>query len=74
MVFRIIKLHEVGLIDILKDRWMNYRRNNIERSPFKRIDINQVYLIFEMLFIGIVLSLIILSLENLIFFCRKELT
>lgn len=74
MVFRIIKLHEVGLIDILKDRWMKYRRNNIAKSPFKRIDINQVYLIFEILFIGIVLSLIILSLENLIFFCRKELT
>ncbi|XP_068985008.1 glutamate receptor ionotropic, kainate glr-3-like [Bombus flavifrons] len=70
----IIKLHEVGLIDILKDRWMKYRRNNIKRSPFKKIDINQVYLIFEILFIGIVLSLIILSLENIIFFCRKELT
>ncbi|XP_060828637.1 probable glutamate receptor [Bombus pascuorum] len=69
----IIKLREVGLIDILKDRWLHHI-NNIEKTPFKRIDMHQVYLLFKMLFIGIVLSLIILSLENLIFFCRKEFT
>ncbi|XP_017763138.1 PREDICTED: glutamate receptor 3.2-like [Eufriesea mexicana] len=67
----IIKLHEVGLIEALKERWLNYPDEGTRR-PFTRIDLNQVYLIFIILVVGTLLSLVILILENIIFFVRNS--
>ncbi|XP_076231236.1 glutamate receptor ionotropic, kainate glr-3-like [Calliopsis andreniformis] len=62
----ILKLYETGLLDALKDRWFDYRVNRKNGYPTQAIDMQQVYLIFYVLLLGIVLSFIIVCLEKII--------
>jgi len=62
-------------MDALKDRWMNIRMEeykNIEEIQFKMIDLHQVYLIFLILCWGTLISLVILVLENIIYYYEKR--
>ncbi|XP_076681468.1 glutamate receptor ionotropic, kainate glr-3-like [Andrena cerasifolii] len=68
----ILKLHETGLIDVLKDRWLEFRMKSEEKHPFKTVDIQQVYFILCIPCIGAVLSLVILCLEKIVFFCEAK--
>ncbi|GAB1860040.1 Glutamate receptor 1-like [Camponotus japonicus] len=73
--YALIKFNEVGLMDALKDRWMNIRMEeykNIEEIQFKMIDLHQVYLIFLILCWGTLISLVILVLENIIYYYEKR--
>ncbi|XP_072759176.1 uncharacterized protein [Anoplolepis gracilipes] len=62
--YALIKFYEVGIMDALKDRWLEKRVENIEQVQFKMIDLNQVYLIFMLLCWGALISFVILVLEN----------
>ena len=64
-------MSETGLLDGLKDRWLNRKLEESEDPPFESIGISQVYLIFALLFFGCVSSIFILMIENLIFFRSK---
>ncbi|EZA52819.1 hypothetical protein DMN91_002220 [Ooceraea biroi] len=68
----IIKLNEVGLMDCIIDRWLNIRLETTKDTTFKTIDFNQVYLIFLILYCGVLLSLTILVLENIIHYHEKK--
>nr|XP_012224427.1 PREDICTED: uncharacterized protein LOC105673398 [Linepithema humile] len=61
----LIKFNEVGIMDALKDRWLNIRLENKEQNKFKTIDLHQVHLIFLILCCGILISFTILILENI---------
>ncbi|KYM99095.1 putative glutamate receptor [Cyphomyrmex costatus] len=63
--YAIIKFREVGLIDDLKDTWFNIRLEDTDQEIFNPIDVHQVYLIFLILYCGILISFVILILENI---------
>ncbi|XP_076625150.1 glutamate receptor ionotropic, kainate glr-3-like [Colletes latitarsis] len=68
----LLKFHEVGLIDALKDRWFVYKIKYENKIPFKTIDMEQVYLILCIPCIGTAMSLVILLLENIVFYCQNK--
>ncbi|XP_053985413.1 glutamate receptor ionotropic, kainate glr-3-like [Hylaeus volcanicus] len=68
----ILKLHEFGLIDVLKDRWFKHRIKYEQKKTFKTIDMEQVYLILCIPFVGIALSLVVLFFEKAISFCENN--
>lgn len=63
----LIKLHEVGLVDALRDRWYSSQFEIKRSSTFKRIDFAHVYILILILFAGFGLSIFILLIENIIF-------
>ncbi|XP_025073478.1 glutamate receptor 1-like [Pogonomyrmex barbatus] len=67
----IIKLRETGLLNGLKEYWLGSKRTNKEPINFKMIDFHQVYLIFLILCYGILISLVILVLENITYYNTK---
>ncbi|KAL6446371.1 hypothetical protein ACFW04_001153 [Cataglyphis niger] len=66
--YALSKFNEVGLIDALKDRWLDVRLENKQPLQFKIIDLYQVQLIFLILCWGTLISFIILVLENIIYY------
>lgn len=65
---RILKLSEFGIIDGLRDRWLDWKFEDHEDIPFQSIDMSQVHLIFSILILGLMMSMLILLLEYLIYF------
>ncbi|KAK2577946.1 hypothetical protein KPH14_012255 [Odynerus spinipes] len=68
----IIKMHEVGLVDGLRDRWLLTKLENRKRSVFKMIDFNQVYMLFYILTVGLFVSFIVLGIEHIVFFYESK--
>ncbi|XP_023248568.1 uncharacterized protein LOC106638147 [Copidosoma floridanum] len=68
----ILRMYETGLLDGLKDRWLDWKVDENEELPFQSIDVTQTYLIFTILIVGCVLSVIVLMLEFVIFFRSKQ--
>lgn len=68
-----LKIIESGLLDGLKDRWLDWKSQENEEFPFQSIDMSQMYLIFGILFAGSVIAVAILFLEGLTFSCSKLL-
>ncbi|XP_016839123.2 glutamate receptor 2-like [Nasonia vitripennis] len=64
----ILKLSEFGIIDGLRDRWLDWKFDDHEEIPFQSIDMSQVHLIFSILVLGLIMSLLILLLEYLTYF------
>ncbi|KAL0117723.1 hypothetical protein PUN28_008848 [Cardiocondyla obscurior] len=69
----LIKMKEVGLTNSLINYWFNVRLENPQQAVFKTIDMNQVYLIFLILSYGILLSLLILVLENITYYYQIKI-
>ncbi|KAG7200755.1 hypothetical protein KM043_001301 [Ampulex compressa] len=70
----IVKMHEVGLIDGLRDRWLDTRMDAQARNSFTTIDIKQVKLIFMMLCLGAWVSIVMLAFENFFFYYTNKLS
>ncbi|XP_018313472.1 uncharacterized protein [Mycetomoellerius zeteki] len=68
--YAIIKFREVGLIDNLRDNWFNIRLEDTDQEIFNPIDFHQVYLIFLILYCGILISFVILILENIMYYYK----
>ncbi|KAM0730572.1 hypothetical protein ACS0PU_002901 [Formica fusca] len=66
--YALTKFNEVGLMDALKDRWLDIKMEEIEQIEFKIIDLHQVQLIFLILCWGALISFAILVLENIIYY------
>ncbi|XP_011871309.1 PREDICTED: glutamate receptor 2-like [Vollenhovia emeryi] len=69
----LIKFKEVGLLDGLEDRWFNIRLDHMEREIFKMVDFHQVNLIFLILSYGVLISLVILVLENITYYYNMKI-
>ncbi|XP_024889043.1 uncharacterized protein LOC112465635 [Temnothorax curvispinosus] len=67
----LLKLREIGLIDGFRNYWLNTRVGNRDHGIFKTIDLHQVYLIFLILSYGVLISLVILVLENITYYYKK---
>ncbi|XP_071557009.1 glutamate receptor ionotropic, kainate glr-3-like [Temnothorax nylanderi] len=67
----LLKLREIGLIDGFRNYWLNTRVGNRDHGIFKTIDLHQVYLIFLILSYGVLISLVILVLENITYYYEK---
>ncbi|KZC07988.1 hypothetical protein WN55_09051 [Dufourea novaeangliae] len=48
----ILRLHEAGIIDVLKQRWLKYISKNVSTHSYRTINLNQMYLIFCIPIIG----------------------
>ncbi|XP_036149635.1 glutamate receptor 1-like [Monomorium pharaonis] len=72
--YALLKFREVGLLDGVRDRWFNTKVENPNRKLFKMIDFNQVYLIFLLLYFGILISFIILILEKITYYYKVKNT
>ncbi|XP_076231376.1 putative glutamate receptor [Calliopsis andreniformis] len=70
----ILRLHEVGIIKLLKHRWIETKNAeyNTESNTTEPIIMEQTYFIFLILFYGLLISLAILIVENVIFYCNNE--
>ncbi|XP_048505403.1 probable glutamate receptor isoform X1 [Athalia rosae] len=62
----ILKLNECGLIDHLKSTWLEKAVEVTNTGDFESIKLGQLSLIFGMLCVSIILSLIILIMENIV--------
>lgn len=69
-----MKLREFGLIDAIKKRYISSHINEaiVRQADSLAIDMDRVCLIFALLFIGIVISIVVCILENVIFALRKR--
>lgn len=65
---RILKLREVGLLNILKDRWLErgIKQNYDDDTP-QPIEIYQVSLVIAVLCCGIIIAFIIFIIEKIVF-------
>ncbi|XP_028047002.2 glutamate receptor 1 [Monomorium pharaonis] len=72
--YALLKFREVGLLDGVRDRWFNTKVENPNRKLFKMIDFNQVYLIFLLLYFGILISFMILILEKITYYYKVKNT
>ncbi|XP_011633414.1 uncharacterized protein LOC105424724 [Pogonomyrmex barbatus] len=65
----ILKLMEVGLLNILKDRWLeqNIEENHQNNGEIRSIEIQQVSLVIAVICCGAITALIILIIENIVF-------
>ncbi|KAG5342852.1 GLRK protein, partial [Acromyrmex charruanus] len=68
--YAITKFREVGLLDDLKNTWFNAKLEEIDQEIFSPIDFHQVYFIFLMLYYGILISFVILILENITYYYK----
>ncbi|XP_011069076.1 PREDICTED: uncharacterized protein LOC105154957 [Acromyrmex echinatior] len=68
--YAITKFREVGLLDDLKNTWFNGKLEEIDQEIFNPIDFHQVYFIFLMLYYGILISFVILILENITYYYK----
>ncbi|XP_012287599.1 uncharacterized protein LOC105703649 [Orussus abietinus] len=60
----IIKLHEVGIMDVLMDRWLQVKyQEDSGKDKIISVDMSQVHLVFVIWFVGVVISLIIVFIE-----------
>ncbi|XP_017763142.1 PREDICTED: uncharacterized protein LOC108552949 [Eufriesea mexicana] len=69
----ILKLYEVGFMDLLKYRWIESK--NVEEEVLNKTEpimLEQVYLILLIFSGGLLISFIILLFENLIFYCKNK--
>lgn len=62
-----MKLQEFGFIDYLEDRWLHPQLDKQVNTGFTNIDLHQVNLIFMILLTGIVVSLIVLTIEKVVY-------
>ncbi|KAF3421847.1 hypothetical protein E2986_01391 [Frieseomelitta varia] len=67
----LLRLHELGFMNILKQRWID-SKNVEEEAPnvIEPITLEQVYLILMIFIGGLLISFIIFLFENLIFYCE----
>lgn len=75
--FRIMKLHEHGVIDAIKKRYIARGRQsssayNVPSSL--AIDMDRVFFIFAVLCLGILASMVICVVENIVFALNKHET
>lgn len=73
MLYRILRLYELGFMNILKQRWIDSK--NEEEQPQNAIEpimLDQVYLILTIFIGGLLISCIIFLFENLIFYCKID--
>ncbi|KAJ8688028.1 hypothetical protein QAD02_023823 [Eretmocerus hayati] len=65
--YGIIKLHEVGIIKVLKSRWLESRQSSIRQSrPYSPIALDQVYLPLAVYCFGLWASVLLLLTEILV--------
>jgi len=57
----------------LREHWFNTRLKNTQQELFKMIDLHQVYLIFLILSYGMLISLMILILENIMYYYKMAI-
>ncbi|KAI4492291.1 hypothetical protein M0802_009872 [Mischocyttarus mexicanus] len=69
----IIKMQEIGLVDRLKDSWLFIKLDNKITNEYKKIDLNQIYVIFCILSIGFVASILVLAIEHLVFYYERKI-
>ncbi|XP_076761411.1 putative glutamate receptor [Xylocopa sonorina] len=68
----ILKLYEVGFMNLLKQRWIESKNREIDNpTVIEPIIIDQVYLILLLFSGGLLLSVVILLFENLMFHYKK---
>ncbi|XP_011300180.1 glutamate receptor 4-like isoform X2 [Fopius arisanus] len=67
----ILKLIEVGLLDALKDRWL-IPPLSWPPDKYVVVGMKQVYVIFTVLAIGVIVSLIIFIVEYIVFIHRRH--
>lgn len=65
--YRIVKYHEVGLVNALKHRWFVNLFDDKTTSVFKSIDFGHAYILLLILGVGFGLSVFIFIIENIIF-------
>lgn len=65
---RILKLREVGLLNVLKDRWLGQgiKQNYDDKTP-QPIEIYQVSVVIAVLCCGIIIAFIIFIIEKIVF-------
>lgn len=62
-----MKLNEFGLTDGLMDRWLNWKVEEKIEKHFQSINMSQVYLIFTILYSGILASFLISITEYMVY-------
>ncbi|CAL7938732.1 unnamed protein product [Xylocopa violacea] len=68
----ILRLYEVGIMSLLKHRWIESKNREIDNpNVIEPIIMEQVYLILLLFTGGLLMSVIILLFENLMFHCKK---
>lgn len=65
-MYRILRLKEVGLWDILMDRWLKKNKKYYSVKA-EGIGIDQVFLIIVMMCYGMIIAFIILIIEKIVF-------
>ncbi|CAD6233367.1 GSCOCG00007158001-RA-CDS [Cotesia congregata] len=68
----IIKLHERGIIDILKDRWTPYKFAYSNDRNTNAIEFYHVQVLFIFIFLAVIASILICILENIIFLFHRR--
>ncbi|XP_034937800.1 probable glutamate receptor, partial [Chelonus insularis] len=64
----LIRLSETGLVDGLKERWLQVRTyNQLQEQIVQKIHLYHVYMIFLFLFVGVILSAIICIFERILY-------
>lgn len=72
LLYRLLKLYEVGIMDLLKYRWIKSKNEEKEIIKISEpIILEQIYLILLIFGAGFLISFIILVFENLIFYCKN---
>ncbi|XP_031368089.1 glutamate receptor U1-like [Apis dorsata] len=68
----LLRLYEVGIMDLLKYRWIKSKNEEKELTKISEpIILEQIYLILLIFGSGFLMSFIILVFENLIFYCKN---
>lgn len=61
------------MVDGLKERWLLTKLDNKENNRFKKIDFDQIYVIFCILTIGFFAAILVLAIEHIVFFYESKL-
>lgn len=70
---RILKLKEVGLLNILRDRWLRQKdKQNYDDNTPQPIEIYQVSLIIAVLCCGMIIAFIIFIIEKIVFIYKLK--
>lgn len=65
-------MHEVGLIDSLKDRWMSPQPELWDHPLTESIGFSHIYMLFVILLLGAMGAAIVCVFENIIFSCQRK--
>lgn len=70
---RILKLKEVGLLNLLRERWLIQKdKQNYDDNTPQPIEINQVSLIIAVLCCGMIIAFIIFIIEKIVFIYKLK--